>query len=91
MTKNELIKNIGTKTGFTQKDISIVVDAMLSTIIESVASEDPVNLVGFGKFDISHRAARTGVNPATGESINIPATATPKFKAGTFFKQALKK
>lgn len=90
MTKNELVKNIGTKTGFTQKDISLVVDAMLDTIIESVAAGDTVNIVGFGKFDATHRAARTGVNPATGESINIAATVTPKFKAGSVFKQALK-
>ena len=90
MTKNDLIKKIATKTGFTQKDIAVVVDATIDSIVETVANGEAVNIVGFGKFDVSKRAARKGVNPATGESIDIPATSTPKFKAGASFKQALK-
>ena len=90
MNKNEFITAVATKTEFTKKDVGIVVEAFLDTIIESVANDDPVNFIGFGKFDKSHRAARTGINPSTGEPIEIPACAVPKFKAGSAFKQALK-
>lgn len=90
MTKTELIKSVGAKTGFSQKDISEVFDTIMNTIVDTVASGDSVNINGFGKFDVSKRAARKGVNPATGEPIDIPATTTPKFKAGMAFKQAVK-
>lgn len=90
MNKNELITTIATKTGYSKKDITAVFEATIDSIIEAVANDNAVNIVGFGKFDVTNRAERTGVNPSTGESIVIPACKTPKFKAGSVFKQALK-
>lgn len=90
MNKTELIKVVAGKTEFTQKDVSAVVDAVLDTVVETVASGEDVKLAGFGAFGVTERAARTGRNPQTGETIEIDASKSPKFKASKTFKDAVK-
>ena len=89
MTKNDLIKTVAGKVEMTQKDVSKVVDSLIETIVEAVASGEKIQFVGFGSFEVAERAARTGRNPQTGEAIEIPASKTPKFKAGKAFKDAV--
>ena len=90
MNKKELIKAVATKTGFSQKDITEVVDVILGTITDTLADGNEVNIAGFGKFLVQERAAREGVNPRTGEALHIEASKAPKFKAGKALKDAVK-
>ena len=90
MNKKELIKAVATKTGFSQKDITEVVDVILGTISDTLVDGNEVNIAGFGKFLVQERAAREGVNPRTGEALHIEASKTPKFKAGKALKDAVK-
>lgn len=90
MNKTEMISAVAEKIeGATKKDIAVVVDALLETIKETVASGEKITLAGFGNFEVTERAARTGRNPQTGESIEIAASKSPKFKAGKAFKDAV--
>lgn len=95
MTKTELIKVVKdtvseTLEGVTAKDTAVFVDATIKAIQDSVIAGERVQIVGFGTFETTTRAAREGRNPATGESISIPASKAPKFKAGKAFKDAVK-
>ena len=74
-----------------KKDTKAVLDAVLATVVEKVGKGGEVRLVGFGTFKQTHRAARTGRNPQTGEEIKIAAAKTPKFKAGKALKDAVNK
>lgn len=89
MNKTELVKAIATKTGVTQKVATEQVAAITEVITEAIKAGDKVSLVGFGTFEARERAERNGVNPATGESILIPACKVPKFKAGKALKEAV--
>lgn len=89
MTKKELVKSIANNLGYTQKDISVVVDEVFNTILTTVASGEEVGLVGFGKFVSVDKQARDMRNPATGEIISVPAKKAPKFKPSSAFKDAL--
>lgn len=89
MNKAELVQAIVEKTGLSKKDADMAVKAFTETVIEEVAAGGNVQLVGFGTFMQSERAARQGRNPQSGESIRIPATKVPKFKAGRLFKNAM--
>lgn len=87
MNKTEMISVVAEKIeGATKKDIAVVVDTVFETIKEAVASGEKVQLVGFGNFEVTERAARTGRNPQTGQTIEIAASKSPKFKAGKAFK-----
>ncbi|MBQ7034897.1 MAG: HU family DNA-binding protein [Clostridia bacterium] len=86
MNKAELIAAVAAKAGVSQKDAGIVVSAVLDEIKEALKKGDKVQLVGFGSFEVRAKAARTGKNPRTGETINIPASKAPAFKAGKAFK-----
>lgn len=95
MTKTELIKVVKdtvseTLEGVTAKDTAVFVDATIKAIQDAVIAGERVQIVGFGTFETTTRAAREGRNPATGESISIPASKAPKFKAGKAFKDAVK-
>lgn len=95
MTKTELIKVVKdtvseTLEGVTVKDTAVFVDATIKAIQDSVIAGERVQIVGFGTFETTTRAAREGRNPATGESISIPVSKAPKFKAGKAFKDAVK-
>ena len=86
MNKAELIAAVAAKADISQKEAGIVVAAVLDEIKDALKNGDKVQLVGFGSFEVREKAARTGKNPRTGETINIPASKAPAFKAGKAFK-----
>lgn len=89
MTKADLISAIANETGFSKKDSETALGSVLGSITNSLQSGNEVRLVGFGTFKVSDRAARTGRNPRTGESIEIKASKVPTFKAGKELKEAV--
>ncbi len=91
MNKVELVASVVEKTGLAKKDAEKAVAAVLDSVKEAVANGDKVQLVGFGTFEVRARAARTGLNPQTKETIEIPASKAPVFKAGKAFKDAVAK
>ena len=90
MTKAEFIDKVADKSGLTKRDAAAAVDAFLDSITETLKRGDSVSFTGFGKFSAQQRAARQGVNPRTGERVQIPAATVPKFSAGSQLKQALR-
>ena len=88
MNKGNLIDAIAASTGLSKADAGRAIDATTSAVAGELAGGGSVALVGFGTFSVSHRAARMGRNPATGESIHINASNVPKFKAGKALKEA---
>lgn len=89
MNKSELVGTVAEQAGLTKKAAGEAVEAVLSVISDALANGDKVTLVGFGTFEVRNRAARKGVNPATGATIRIPATKVPAFKAGKALKEAV--
>ena len=90
MTKQDFINRVGSKTGLSSRDAGKAVDAFMEVVTETLKSGDSINFTGFGKFSPAPRAARQGVNPRTGERVQIAATIVPKFSAGSQLKAALK-
>ena len=90
MNKSELISAVAAKTGFTKKDVGLAIEAITSTITETLAKKDSVALIGFGTFSTSERAARDGINPSTGAKIKIAASTVAKFKVGATLKASVK-
>ncbi len=90
MNKQELIAAIANDSGLTKVEAEKALNSVTSNITAALTKRDKVTLVGFGTFSTSDRAARTGRNPRTGETINIAATTVPKFKAGKELKSAIK-
>ena len=90
MNKGELVQAVAARSGLTQKNAAIALDAILATIADSVTAGDKVSLVGFGTFEQRDREGRAGRNPATGEAINIPASRSVAFKPGQALKEAVK-
>ena len=95
MNKTDLVKVVKetvseTLEGVTAKDTAVFVDATIKAIQDAVVNGDKVQIVGFGTFETTTRAARVGRNPQTGENISIPESKSPKFKAGKEFKDAVK-
>ena len=91
MNKVELIAAVAEKAGLSKKDSDKAVAAVLESIVDALASGDKVQLVGFGTFEVRAREARTVRNPRTKETIQIPASKQPVFKAGKSFKDAVSK
>lgn len=91
MNKSELIGAAAEKTGLSKKDTEKVINAAIDTITETLVSGEKVQLVGFGVFEIKSRAARQGRNPKTKETIEIPASKAPVFKAGKALKEEVAK
>lgn len=89
MNKTELIEAIANESGLTKRDVEKALSAFTDTVTSAMKNGDKVQLVGFGTFEVSKRAARTGRNPRTGETVEIAASATPKFKAGKALKNAV--
>ncbi|MFC4077418.1 HU family DNA-binding protein [Salinithrix halophila] len=89
MNKTELIDRVSEATGKTKKETTQLVEAVISTISESLQKGEKVSLIGFGNFEVRERAARTGRNPQTGESIQIQASKVPAFKPGKQLKEAV--
>ena len=89
MTKTEFVGKIAEATGFTKVDADKAVNAFLEIVTEALKSGDKVTLTGFGSFEVTERGAREGRNPQTGETMQIKAAKTPKFKAGKSLKDAV--
>ncbi len=83
MNKKELIRAAAETAGMTQKDCATILDALLATATKELASGGEVSITGFGALRIKERAPRKGVNPKTGEAIDIPAGKGVSFKAGS--------
>ena len=90
MTKADFIDKVADRSGLSKRDASKAVDAFLDSITDALKQGDAVSFTGFGKFSAQQRAARQGVNPRTGERVQIPAARVPKFSAGSQLKQALR-
>jgi DNA-binding protein HU-beta len=91
MNKSDVVSAVAEKTGLSKKDAEGAVEAVIDIVTETLQKGDSVAFTGFGTFQVSRRAARDGVNPATGEKIKIPAVTVPKFKAGKSLKDAVRK
>ena len=91
MNKAELINAAAEKSGLSKKDTESAINAAIEAIVECLANEDKVQLVGFGAFETKERGARVGRNPKTKEEIQIPASRVPGFKAGKALKDAVAK
>ena len=91
MTKAELIAAIATQTVLSKKNAAAAVDAFTNSVANALKKGEKVQLVGFGSFGTVKRAARTGRNPQTGATVQIPASVAPKFKAGKALKDAVNK
>lgn len=89
MNKAEMVTAIAEKAGLAKKDAEKALKAFTDTVEEELRKGEKVQLIGFGTFEVSERAAREGRNPHTGETMNIPASKAPKFKAGKAFKDAI--
>jgi DNA-binding protein HU-beta len=87
MNKAELVDAIAAKVEVTKKEADAILSATIEVVMETVANNDKVTLVGFGTFEARQRQAREGRNPSTGEAIKIPATTVPGFSAGKGFKE----
>ena len=90
MLKKDLIQMVADQVGLTKKQAGEAVEAMLEAVTGALSKGDSVLLTGFGRFEVRHRAARTGINPQTKEKIQLPATKVPAFKAGKALKDAVK-
>ena len=91
MNKTELVAAIAEKANLTKKDSEAALVAMVEAVTEALAKGDKVQVIGFGSFEVKNRAARTGRNPKTKETIEIPASKAPVFKAGKALKDAVAK
>ena len=91
MTKTELIAAVAEKSGLTKKDAERVVNATFETLTESLKKGDKVQISGFGIFETKEREARVGRNPRTKETIQIPASRMPAFKASKTLKDSVAK
>jgi DNA-binding protein HU-beta len=89
MNKSDLVDAIAESSGLTKADAGRAVDGFVDTVTGALQGGDSVSLVGFGTFTVRDRAARTGRNPRTGESIAIAASKNPAFKAGKALKDAV--
>ncbi|NND08233.1 MAG: HU family DNA-binding protein [Saprospiraceae bacterium] len=89
MNKGDLIDSVADHAGLTKADASKAVDAVLDTVTGALKKGDKVTLPGFGTFSTSRRAARSGRNPATGQTIQIKAKTVAKFKAGSKLTEAV--
>ena len=91
MKKTELIAAVAEQSGLSKKDTEKALNATIDTIIKAVAEGDKIQLTGFGTFEQRQRNARTGCDPRTGNTIEIPASKVPAFKAGKGFKDVVNK
>ena len=89
MNKTELVTAMADQAGLTKKDAEAALKAFVDVITEGLKNGEKISLVGFGTFDVAERAAREGINPATGKKIQIAASKAPKFKAGKALKDSL--
>lgn len=91
MTKADLINAIAEKAEFSKKDSEKALNAVISSITDTLVSGDKVQIVGFGTFEVRQRDAKEAINPRTKEKIQIPAKKAPAFKAGKALKDVVNK
>lgn len=89
MNKTELVSAMAEQAGISKKDAEKALKAFIDVVTDELKKGEKVQLVGFGTFEISERAAREGRNPLTGATMSIPASKAPKFKAGKALKDAV--
>jgi DNA-binding protein HU-beta len=90
VTKSEFVDQVASESGLSKGDAGKAVDAFIDVVEETLKRGGEVSFTGFGKFSVSDRGARQGVNPQTGEKIQIPASKVPKFSAGSALKKSVK-
>lgn len=90
MTKDELVNAVANQAGISKAQANTAVNALTDAVSSALSKGDSVTLTGFGTFSVSHRAARQGRNPRTGETLQIPAMDVPRFKAGKALKDAVR-
>ena len=90
MTKAEVVDQVAVEAEISRAEAGRAVDAVLGVIADALARGGEVNFTGFGKFSASERGARQGVNPQTGERIEIAASRVPRFSAGSTLKNSVK-
>lgn len=91
MKKADLVAQIAEKSGLSKADAERALKGFTEVVVEALQNGDEVPLQGLGKFEVRERAARKGINPATKEQIDIPASKVPAFKASSSLKALLKK
>ena len=89
MNKTELVAAMAEQTNLSKKDAEAALKEFIDVVSEELKKGEKVQLVGFGTFEVSERAAREGRNPQTGETMEIKASKTPKFKAGKALKDMM--
>ena len=89
MNKTELVAAMAEQTNLSKKDAEAALKAFIDVVTEELKSGEKIQLVGFGTFEVSERAAREGRNPQTGKTMTIAACKAPKFKAGKALKDAI--
>jgi DNA-binding protein HU-beta len=90
VTKSEFVDQVAAESGLSKGDAGTAVDAVLTVIEDTLKRGGEVSFTGFGKFSVADRGARQGVNPQTGERIQIAASRVPRFSAGSALKKAVK-
>jgi DNA-binding protein HU-beta len=90
VTKSEFVDQVASRSGLSKGDATKAVDTALDVIEETLSRGGEINFTGFGKFSVADRGARQGVNPQTGERIQIAASRVPRFSAGSALKKAVK-
>lgn len=91
MTKEDMISLMAEQSGISKKQATQALEAFMDGVTNQLKKGDKVSFSGFGTFAVSARKARTGRNPQTGDTINIPAMQVPVFKAGKNLKEAVRK
>ena len=89
MNKTELVAAMAKDTNLSKKDVEAVLKSFIDVVTDELKKGEKIQLVGFGTFEISKRAAREGRNPQTGKTMKIDACKAPKFKAGKALKDAV--
>lgn len=89
MNKTELVAAIAEKAELSKKDSESALKALIEVVTDELKKGEKVQLVGFGTFEVTERAAREGINPLTKKPMSIPASKAPKFKAGRGLKEAV--
>lgn len=90
MNKDKLIDSVAAKLDSTKSEAERAINAMLEEVTSALSQGEEVSLTGFGTFAVSSRKARPGVNPRTGEKIQIAAVKVPKFRAGKNLKESVR-
>lgn len=90
LNKKALAEIVAEKLDMTKKDATAAIDAVCATVADELSKGNKIDISGFGKFEVKERAARQGINPATKEAIQIPASKVPAFKAAKALKESVK-